>query len=327
MHVHCMYHHPQARTRVACLPSRPVVLRVRWASPAHAVMGCGDDCTARARCEDARCRASDATQVMTQRLTEQLPLECGTPSRSLTRLQAHTTAASAQIAETPQLAAGASTFARVLRTRAVVHSSACSARSCSRSCPAMQQLQAQRLQQGAQASAQTGVSLLLCCLLVFVRSCAAAICPSSEPQQQLPFSLTHAQPSRRPITFALACLAGVFVVLLRLLLCVNGHVGTQLMAAATMLGAVAAGVAAAGCVVRTELQKQAPDAHSRRACCHRRHLTAHMHARRRASRCRRRARPAAWRRWRRWRHLGLHCLRCRACTAKPSCCSSRAPTA
>jgi hypothetical protein len=54
---------------------------------------------------------------------------------------------------------------------------------------------------------------------------------------------------RRSITFPLACLAGVFVVVLHLLLVPNHHVGTLLLSAAGLLGAVWSGIAAAGILV------------------------------------------------------------------------------
>jgi hypothetical protein len=62
--------------------------------------------------------------------------------------------------------------------------------------------------------------------------------------------LSPAYPPCSSITFPLACLAGVFVVVLHLLLVRDHHVGTLLLSATGLLGAVWAGIAAAGILVR-----------------------------------------------------------------------------
>jgi hypothetical protein len=60
--------------------------------------------------------------------------------------------------------------------------------------------------------------------------------------------------ARRSITCPLACQAGVFVVVLHLLLVPNHHVGTLLLSAAGLLGAVWSGIAAAGILVSRALE-------------------------------------------------------------------------
>eukprot|EP00775_Hariotina_reticulata_P008209 gene8209-8400_t len=77
-----------------------------------------------------------------------------------------------------------------------------------------------------QARLQPAVAVALCSLLVFIR----------------------------PITFSLACLAVVFVVLLRMLLAFNNHVGTTIASAVTLWGAVSWGVLAAAVAVTITLQ-------------------------------------------------------------------------
>ena len=72
-----------------------------------------------------------------------------------------------------------------------------------------------------QSRVQLSTAVALCSLLVFV------------PQ----------------LSFSLACLAVVFIVLLRMMLSINNHVGTQLYAAAMLLGGVWVGVVAAGVIV------------------------------------------------------------------------------
>lgn len=56
----------------------------------------------------------------------------------------------------------------------------------------------------------------------------------------------------RFISFSLACLAAVFVIVLHLLLVQNWHVGTLLLSAASLLGCVWSGIAAAGILVRNK---------------------------------------------------------------------------
>lgn len=83
-------------------------------------------------------------------------------------------------------------------------------------------------------------SMLFACLLEL--SLSRLLCPCCRVLRALHVLC-------RPINFSLACLSSVFVLVLHILLVQNFHVGTQLLSAASLLGTVWSGIAAAGIVV------------------------------------------------------------------------------